>query len=545
LKQKEANEWVWWKHGVIYHIYPRSFYDSNNDGIGDINGIIEKMDYLVNLGIDAIWLSPVYESPKVDFGYDVIDYKAIDNEYGTINDFKNLLEIAHSKNIKVIMDMIMNHTSDQHPWFIESSSSADNPKRDWYIWQNGKRNKAPNNWKSSFGKSAWQYDKRTQAYYLHSFFKEQPDLNWRNKEMAKTFFNEIKYWLDLGVDGYRLDVINMIVKDKKYRNNPFLLNIPFLQNHKYSRNRPKSYKIVEKLRKLTEKYQDKVLIGEIYVMPPGDSKLSASYLTDNKSGIHLAFDFSLMFQKWKAKNYSDCIKKSLSTIPDNAWPCNVLSNHDLKRNINRNPFRSYQIEKAKIEAVLLLTLKGTPFIYYGEEIGMKNSFINYKDIKDPLGKLFWPFYNGRDGARTPMQWNTDEYAGFSEVKPWLPVNANHNTINVENEQNENDSLYTVYQTLIKLRRKNPALQKGDFNIIKKGNNGIMVYNRMLESENLTIALNFTPKPLEVKLYKRKEHEILFSTHPITKQFINAREILLSPFEAIIYKNIIPNNDLKE
>ncbi len=542
MKQKEANNWVWWKHGVIYHIYPRSFNDSNNDGIGDINGIIEKLDYLVNLGIDAIWLSPIYQSPKVDFGYDVIDYKAIDTDYGNLDDFKNLLETAHSKNIKVIMDMIMNHTSDQHPWFIESRSSTDNIKRDWYIWQKGEKNKKPNNWKSSFGKSAWQFDKKTEEYYLHSFFKEQPDLNWRNKELAKAFFKEIKFWLNLGVDGFRLDVINMIVKDKKYRNNPFVLNFPFLQKHKYSRNRSKSYKIVEKLRKLIDKYQDKVLIGEIYVMPPGDSKLSASYLTDDEKGIHLAFDFSLMFQKWKAKNYFNCIEKSLSGIPANAWPCNVLSNHDLKRNINRNPFRSNQTEKAKIEAVLLLTLKGTPFIYYGEEIGMKNSVINYSDIKDPLGKQFWPFYNGRDGARTPMQWNSDKYAGFSTAKPWLPVNANYNNINVDNEQNDNNSIYFVYHTLINLRKSNQALQKGDFKSLKRGKKGIMAYSRSFEDTTFIVVVNFTPNPEKVKLYKRNELEILFSTHPVSNTFVNDREITLSPFEAIIYKNIIPKNE---
>jgi len=229
MSKKDLNEWVWWKHGVIYHIYPRSFYDANNDGIGDINGIIAKLDYLYELGVDAIWLSPIYQSPNKDFGYDVSDYRAINPEYGKLEDFKKLLALAHFKGIKIIMDMIMNHTSDQHPWFIESGSSVDNPKRDWYIWHQGINGKRPNNWKSTFGKSAWQFDAKTNQYYLHSFLKEQPDLNWRNKEMAACFFEEIKYWLDMGVDGFRLDVINMIVKDKKYRNSPFELNIPFFR----------------------------------------------------------------------------------------------------------------------------------------------------------------------------------------------------------------------------------------------------------------------------------------------------------------------------
>ncbi len=535
MNQKETNEWVWWKHGVIYHIYPRSFCDSNDDGIGDINGIICKLDYLKQLGVDAIWLSPIYKSPNIDFGYDVSDYRAINPEYGDLEDFKNLLEIAHSKNIKIIMDMIMNHTSNQHPWFIESSSSLDNSKRDWYIWKSDKKRKVPNNWKSSFGNSAWQFDAKTKEYYLHSFFKEQPDLNWRNKEMLKAFFEEIKFWLEMGVDGFRLDVINMIIKDKKYRNNPLNINIPFLQEHKYSRNRKKSLEIVKKLRKLVDKYNDKVLIGEIYVMPPGNAELSARYLADGEKGIHLAFDFSLMFQKWNAYNYYQCIKKWIKSIPNNGWLCNVLSNHDLKRSINRNPLRTNQIEKAKIEAVLLLTLKGTPFIYYGEEIGMKNTIISYQNIKDPLGKRFWPLYNGRDGSRTPMQWNSDTFAGFSKVKPWLPVNKNYKKINVLNQKNDENSLFNLYLKLIKLRKKYPSLYKGGFIPFKKGKKGFLVFTKYFDDEKLTIALNFTSKKKSIKLEEKKKWEILLSTHSVKEGILFDKQLIIAPYEAIIYK----------
>ncbi len=531
---KDKKNWVWWKHGVFYQIYPRSFYDSDNDGIGDINGIIEKLDYLAELGIDAIWLSPIYKSPKIDFGYDVSDYKSIDSDYGSFDDFRTLLSVAHSKNIRVIMDLIMNHTSDKHPWFIESKSAEDNPKRDWYIWQKGSKNKKPNNWKSSFGNSAWQFDENTQSYYLHSFFKEQPDLNWRNKDMAKTFFEEIKFWLELGVDGFRLDVINMIVKDKKFRNNPFMINIPFLQNHKYSRNRPKSYKIVEKLRKLIDTYEDRVLIGEIYVMPPGDPKLSASYLSTTKDRLHLTFDFSLMFQKWNALKYYQCIKKSLSKIPDNAWACNVLSNHDLKRSFNRIPHRLNKTEKAKIEAVLLLSLKGSPFIYYGEEIGMKNSLLKYSHIKDPLGKRYWPLYNGRDGARTPMQWDSSKNAGFSENNPWLPVNADYKIKNLENQQKDENSIYNVYARLIKLRKKYPSLQKGSYNVLHKGENGVFAYCRKYNDECIIVVLNFTNKEKNIDFEVAENKILLFSTHNLNPQNLIGNNISVLPFEASIY-----------
>ncbi|MFZ4399175.1 MAG: glycoside hydrolase family 13 protein [Bacteroidales bacterium] len=536
MNQKKADDWIWWKHGVIYQIYPRSFCDSNKDGIGDIIGIISKLDYLKNLGVDAIWLSPIYKSPNIDYGYDVSDYKAINPEYGSLDDFKKLLEIAHSKNIKVIMDMIMNHTSDQHPWFIESKSSLDNPKRDWYIWKSGIKGKTPNNWKSSFGKTAWEYDYKTAAYYLHSFFKEQPDLNWRNKEMAKVFFEEINYWLELGVDGFRLDVINMIVKDKKYRNNPLNIKLPFLQHHKFSRNRPKSHEIVKKLRKLIDNYKDKVLIGEIYVMPPGNTELSASYLSDGEKGIHLAFDFSLIFQKWNANNIYKCIKKWNASIPKDGWPCNVLSNHDLKRSINRNPFRHHQNEKAKIEAVLLLTLKGTPFIYYGEEIGMKNSIISYNSIQDPLGKRFWPIYNGRDGARTPMQWNADFYAGFSEVKPWLPVNKDYKNVNVLNQENTDNTLLKLYRSLLQLRKENPSLVKGNYLPLKKGKDGVFAYTRTFEDEILTIILNFSSEKKSIKLNKKEQFRYLLSTHSVKDENISVKELVVSPYEAIILKN---------
>jgi alpha-glucosidase len=409
------SKFIWWKHGIIYHIYPRSFKDTNKDGIGDLNGITEKLPYLKDLGIDAIWLSPIYKSPFIDAGYDIADYKTVDEDYGDLSDFRTMLNDAHNLGIKVIMDMVMNHTSNHHPWFIESASSLNNSKRDWYIWKKNKKSKAPNNWRSVFGGSAWELDKQTNSYYLHTFFKEQPDLNWRNKAMRRAFFMEIEYWLDLGVDGFRLDVINMLGKDKKFRNNPPLFKYFLGKPKTFSRNRRRSYKIVQRLRKLMDQYDSKVLIGEIYNPPPGDSKLVASYLGNGKDSLNMAFDFTIFFKKWDAKKYFNSISNLYNEIPFKAWPCFVLSNHDLSRSINR--FGKNKEEKAKLAAILQMTLRGTPFIYYGEEIGMTNVKLKKAELIDPLGKRFWPVYLGRDRSRTPMQWNNSINAGFSFKNP--------------------------------------------------------------------------------------------------------------------------------
>ena len=529
-------EFVWWKHGVIYHIYPRSFYDSNSDGIGDLQGIIQKLDYLDNLGIDAIWLSPIYESPLVDFGYDVSDYRAISCDYGSMSDFTELLAKAHERGIKVIMDLIMNHTSNQHPWFIESSSSLTNPKRDWYIWEKGDKGKTPNNWKSAIGNSAWEYDFSTKQYYLHSFFKEQPDLNWRNEEMHDAFFNEVRFWLEKGVDGFRLDVINFIVKDKKLRDNPMYMGIQFLQKHIYNRNRPKSYKIVKKLRKLIDEYDNKMLLGEVYVMPPGDSAMAASYC--GKKGLNLAFDFSLIFKKWDARAYYECIKHWYKLIPKNGWACNVLSNHDLSRSFNRSIIGGYNIEKAKVAAVLLLTIKGTPFIYYGEEIGMENGKIKRKDIKDPLGKKFWPFYSGRDKARTPMQWSNDDNAGFTKAEnPWLPINNDYLLKNIEIQTNIEDSILNIYKKIIQIRKRHPALTSGDWMPVMKGKHGILAYYRVHNDEQLLVILNFTNEPKQISIDIASGHKILFSTHKIPHSKTLNSEYKIAPFEALIMETI--------
>lgn len=525
--------WVWWKHGVFYHIYPQSYCDSNNDGIGDINGITRRLDYLSELGITAIWLSPVYKSPMHDCGYDISHYRKIDPVYGTMDDFRNLLKEAHEREIKVVMDLVMNHTSYLHPWFIESRSSINNPKRDWYIWQDGKNKKRPNNWRSAYGKRAWEYDEQTKQYYLHTFFSEMPDLNWRNKEMREAFFSDIRFWLDLGVDGFRLDVINLIVKDKKFRNNPIYLGIPWIQKHLYTRNRPKSFKITRQLRKLLDEYDERMSVGEIYALPPGDPATAADYLGSGEDSIHLTFDFSLLFQPWSARRYYNCLEKWYANIPQSGWACNVLSNHDLSRSTTRFGKSRYHVERSKLLAVLLLTIKGTPFIYYGEEIGMTNGRIKKNQIVDPLGKRFWPFFKGRDRARTPMQWNPSMNAGFSISTPWLPVNEDYLEVNVKVESRETDSILNFYKKLISLRNVLPVLQCGEWIPELKGEKGILSYYRSHHEERILVILNFRNRSKIISRCFQEEGTVLLSTHRQKGALSGSSEIRLYPLEALV------------
>jgi alpha-glucosidase len=530
----QANEaWIWWKHGVIYHIYPRSFQDSDGDGIGDIRGIIRRLGYLKELGIDGIWISPMYKSPMVDFGYDVSDYRAIDPAFGTMEDFMELLAKAHESGIRIILDMILNHTSSQHPWFIESSSSLSNPKRNWYIWKEGTMGTLPNNWKSAVGGSAWKLDENTGQYYLHSFFEEQPDLNWRDPELHDVFFDEMKFWLDLGVDGFRLDVINLIAKDKKFRNNPVLFGIPALQKHVYTRNRKLSVTVVKKIRELLDRYDERVSIGEIYSYPPGNARIAARYLAKGTNGIHLAFDFSLIFSTWNARSYYRCIKTWYNSLPEGGWPCNVLSNHDLFRSIDRFPWRTNREEKAKVTAVLLLSLLGTPFIYYGEEIGMHNTRLSKSQIQDPLGKKYWPIFKGRDKARTPMQWNTEPNGGFTIGKPWLPLNKDSRSRNVRRQEGEPASLLNLYRSLIKLRRTSEALQKGSWVPVTNGQEGILAYFRVTETERVLVILNFTARDKTLSLPEHLYGKVLLSTHRSPEEFSYFQKMQIGPFEATI------------
>ena len=533
MSKQNKEPWIWWKHGVIYHIYPRSFQDSDGDGNGDIRGIIRRLGYLKDLGIDGIWISPMYKSPMVDFGYDVSDYRAIDPLFGTMEDFLELLQKAHDAGIRIILDMILNHTSSQHPWFIESASSLSNSKRNWYIWKEGVMGSPPNNWKSAVGGNAWKFDDQTGQYYLHSFFEEQPDLNWRDPELPLVFFEEMKFWLDLGVDGFRLDVINLIAKDKKFRNNPVFMGIPALQKHIFTRNRKRSVAIVTQIRELLDQYENRVSIGEIYTHPPGDAKAAARYLAKGNDGIHLAFDFSLIFSPWNAYSYFKSIKTWYDCIPEGGWPCNVLSNHDLMRSIDRYPWRTRREEKAKVAATLLMTLSGTPFIYYGEEIGMHNTSLSKSQIRDPLGKRYWPFFSGRDKARTPMQWVPEQGGGFTTGTPWLPLNKDIKSRNVRMQEGEPQSLLNHYRSLIGLRKTTNALQMGEWFPVMNGKEGILAYFRKTEDDRILIILNFTGKHKTISLQEHTYGKILHSTHRSPEEFSYFQKMQIGPYEATI------------
>ena len=533
-------DWVWWKHGVIYHIYPRSFYDANHDGIGDLQGILEKLDYLQEMGVSAIWLCPIYQTNHVDFGYDVSHYRKIDPVFGTLEDFKKLLSEAQQRNIKVIMDLVLNHTSNQHDWFTESRSSIHSPKRDWYIWKKGIGKKPPNNWKSLFGGRGWTYDPITDQHYFHSFLPEQPDLNWRNSELKAILFSDIKYWLDMGVDGFRLDVINLIGKDKKLRNNPNIFQRIFQKQKHYSRNRKKSLKITKELRALIDSYESpKVIIGEIFAPPPGNSKLAATYIGKMDDNLNMTFDFSLIFSRWNARKYYQSIKKWYNKIPASGWPCNVLSNHDLLRSYNRFRFRTHKLAKAKLEALLLLSIKGTPFIYYGEEIGQANYWLKRKKLKDPLGIKFWPLFSGRDPARTPMQWEGNQKGGFSTVEPWLPVNVENaikQQANVQDQQKDKYSLLNLYKRLITLRTRHKALYNGEWIPYEKGTNGVLSYLRKDGEEELLIALNFKSGLRNFKLPNDGTYELIFSiNNPQNTDVTYSENFKLEPFAGVIFQ----------
>lgn len=528
---------VWWKHGVIYQIYPRSFADSDNDGVGDLRGITGKLDYLSWLGVDAIWLSPVYASPMHDFGYDIADYRSIDPLFGTMGDFDGLLAAAHARSIRVIMDLVINHTSHMHQWFLESRLSRGNPKRDWYIWRDGKNGGPPNNWMSVFGGSAWTFDPVTSQYYLHSFLEEQPDLNWRNPVLREAVYSDVRFWLDRGVDGFRLDVVNWFMKDRFLRDNPSILGIGKLQRHIHDRNHIDTHIITRELRAITDMYRDRMLVGEVFSLPPGDPALSARFLGNGSDELHLAFDFSLIYRFWNARLYYKCIRRWMKKIPRGGWPCHVLSNHDQRRSASRYGEDRDGRKREKVAATLLLSVKGTPFIYYGEEIGMRNGRIPRGRIVDPLGKRFWPFYAGRDHQRTPMQWSGSANAGFSAVEPWLPVHPDYRITNVESEKNDRHSILRYYRALLELRRRKKALNGGEWKPVIKGRRGVIAYYRTAGTETVFVALNFTAKEKHFHIRDRGQWKVCVSTHRSSREHFTDLDITLRPYEATILERI--------
>ncbi len=532
-----AKDYLWWKHGVMYQIYPRSFCDSNGDGVGDIPGIISKLDYIAGLGVDGVWLSPINASPMYDFGYDISDYRAIDPVFGTDKDFNTLLKEAHRRGIRIIMDLVANHTSHLHPWFIESRSSKNNPKRDWYIWHDGKNGKPPNNWLAAFGGGAWEWDEATGQYYLHSFLKEQPDVNWRNAGLRKAMFGEIKYWLDRGVDGFRLDVVNYFVKDDQLRNNPFGIGRtprPYdMQKHLYDRNRLEIHDILKDFRRLLDRYNERMSVGEVYSEDPDSPLLAAGFVGDGMDELHLAFNFAFVFKKWNAASFLDGIRRWDAAVPGKGWPCYVLSNHDQPRAISRYEKGGETLPRARIAAALLLTTRGTPFIYYGEEIGMKNGKIPHGRIVDPIGKKYWPFHPGRDPERTPMQWSQGPNSGFTMGAPWLPVNKDFASVNVEAQEHDSGSLLNFYMQLLALRREKAALNRGQWLPAEGPSRGVLSYYRVHGSERIFIALNFSSSSKKLKQPGGALWKVLYSTHKPAGDVYQSIEFSVAPYEVTL------------
>jgi alpha-glucosidase len=481
----------WWQHHVIYQIYPRSFQDSNGDGVGDLNGIVKRLDYLKNLGVRTIWITPIYPSPMADFGYDISDYTSVHPIFGNMNDFDRLLNEVHQREMKLLLDLVPNHTSDKHPWFIESRSSRDNPKRNWYVWHDGSPDDGPpNNWRAAFGGSAWQWDVATQQYYYHAFLKEQPDLNWRNPDVQHAVFEVMRFWLKKGVDGFRIDVLWHLIKDEQFRDNPVNPDyLPYMATCDellplYSTDQYEVHDVVKKMRALLNGFGDRVMIGEIYLPI---NKLVAYYGVDN-SGVHLPFNFQLITLPWSAQKISVAIQEYEAAIPPGGWPNWVLGNHDQPRIASRvGP------AQARVAAVLLLTLRGTPTIYYGDEIGMRDVPIPRAEVQDPQG-LNMPDKNlSRDPSRTPMQWSGDENAGFSSNRPWLRLDRNFKKNNVIGQEADDQSMLSLYRKLIALRNSEDSLRFGAYHPAHSDHQIVSFIRSGPNGDSFLIVLNLTSR----------------------------------------------------
>jgi alpha-glucosidase len=527
----------WWQTGVIYQIYPRSFLDSNGDGVGDLRGITSKLDYLRWLGVDAIWLSPIYPSPMADFGYDITNYAAVHPLFGTLEDLDTLLHQAHQRDLKLILDFVPNHTSDEHPWFQQARSSRMNERRDWYIWHDPAPDGGPpNNWTSRFGGSAWQFDEQTEQYYLHLYDVKQPDLNWRNPQVRQAMFDVMRFWLDRGVDGFRVDALEVLLKDEQFRDNPvnplWKPGDPFytrLLEH-YVVDQPGMHDIMREMRALTESYSQRVLIGELYL--PVERLMP--YYGEQLDEIHLPFNFQFVtIPTWEASTIRQAVEGYEAALPQEAWPNWVLGNHDRTRIATR-----VGRVQARLTQMLLLTLRGTPTCYYGDELGMQDVPLPRALMHDPLGKNH-PEHS-RDPVRSPMQWDGSANAGFcpAGVRPWLPIASDYQTFNVAAEQHDPRSSLMLTRALLDVRRSHPALTLGSYRSIEQESATCFVYLRQHSDQRCLMALNFSAHDQVVRLPEQGQGRVLLSTHldcegliPLSEVHLRGNEGLLLEVEA--------------
>ncbi|MEW6638295.1 MAG: alpha-amylase family glycosyl hydrolase [Actinomycetota bacterium] len=485
---------LWWQTGVIYQVYPRSFMDANGDGVGDLPGITERLDYLEWLGVDALWISPFYPSPMADFGYDISDYTDVHPLFGTLEDFDALVEEAHRLGLRVILDYVPNHTSDEHPWFLESRSSRESPRREWYIWADPKPDGSPpNNWLSSFGGPAWTFDEATGQYYYHAYLPGQPDLNWRNPEVRAAMLDVLRFWLKRGVDGFRVDALRQLLKDARFRDNPpnpdwrpgqnpYEALVPL-----YSADRPEVHAAVREMRGVLEEYGgDRLLIGELYL----PIERLVAYYGEDLSGVHLPFNFHLISTPWRAREIDALIQTYEAAIPPGGWPTWVLGNHDRHRVASR-----VGAAQARVAAMLLLTLRGTPTVYYGDEIGMHDVPIPPERVRDPFEKNVPGIGVGRDPERTPMQWDASPNAGFCppDAEPWLPVADDYPGVNVEAQRKDPRSMLALHRRLLGIRREEPALSVGSYAPVEAAGD-LLAYLRETAGSRFLVALNLGPEP---------------------------------------------------
>jgi oligo-1,6-glucosidase len=555
----------WWKESVVYQIYPRSFMDSNGDGIGDLKGITSKMDYLQDLGVDVIWLSPVYQSPNDDNGYDIADYRAILPDFGSIEDFDELLVEAHHRGLKIMMDLVVNHSSDEHSWFLESRSSKDNSKRDYYIWKKGKDGKEPTNWESFFTGSAWEYDETTNEYYLHLFSKKQPDLNWENPKLRKEVYDLMTWWLDKGIDGFRMDVINMISKDQRYPDGKIPERKKYGDGTPYFFNGPRIHEFLQEMNQNVLSKYDIITVGETPGVTPEEAKL---YTGSHRHELNMIFQFEHMdidngpegkwsLRPWKLTDLKRILSYWQTELEEDGWNSLYWDNHDQPRAVSRfgNDSEEYWKVSAQMLATCLHMMKGTPYIYQGEELGMTNvafsSIDQYKDIEtlnaydeyvhqkgmDEREFMNSIYAHGRDNARTPFQWNDSEHAGFTTGTPWMEVNPNYKRINAEQQTLDSNSVFHYYKKLIKVRKKNEVIIYGRYEEILKDHDRIFAYTRTYGDEKLLVVCNFThDQPIfHLPAYlTEKDKQLLIANYPVYEND-SIQNFVLRPYEARVYK----------
>ena len=557
-------EKTWWKESVVYQIYPRSYRDSNGDGIGDLNGITEKMDYLKELGIDVIWLSPVYESPNDDNGYDISNYKGIMQEFGTMEDFDRMLAAAHERGIRIVMDLVVNHTSDEHPWFVESRKSADNPYRDYYIWKDGKNGKTPNNWSSCFSGSAWEYDDTTGMYYLHIFSRKQPDLNWENEQVRREVFDMMDWWCQKGIDGFRMDVISMISKDQAYPDGAVKEN-GYGDYSPYVCNGPRVHEYLQEMNRNVLSRYDLLTVGECAGVTVEEAK---KYAGLDGAELNMVFQFEHMDldggetfkwndQKIDLRELKQTLSKWQNELYGKAWNSLYWCNHDQPRIVSRlgNDSDAYRETSAKMLATCLHMMQGTPYIYQGEELGMTNApFPSLQDFRDiesinayheytenglvaPDDMMRYLRYKSRDNARTPMQWDDSANAGFSTGTPWIMVNPNYTRINVQEQQSREDSVFHYYQKLIRLRKAYRIIVYGSYELLLPEDPDLYVYTRNLDEEKLLVICNFTAEAKDFCLpngWEADRMKLLISNCGRSE----AESVMkLMPYEAAVYQMI--------